>query len=93
MRNLNLIGPQVRKLRNQKNWTQEQLAGALQRAGLDISRSGLAKIEARMVWVADHELLFFMKALKVSFEDLYPSIDAHSPELYDNLKRLMKKRF
>lgn len=94
MRYLNLIGPQIRRLRSQKGWTQEELAGALQRAGLDISRSGLAKIEARMVWVGDHETIFFMKVLGVSFEDLLPPmLDVKDPDLYFRWRKLMSSRF
>lgn len=93
MRNLNLIGPQVRKLRNQRNWTQDELAGALQRAGLDVSRSTVAKIEARMVWVGDHELYYFLKVFRVGFEALFPPINPQDPELYEILGRLMKRRF
>lgn len=93
MRHLNLIGPQIRKLRNQRGWTQDRLAGALQRAGLDVSRSGLAKIEARMVWVPDHELYYFMKVFRVDFGDLFPPIDPQDPELYETLGRFMSSRF
>lgn len=93
MRNLNLIGPQVRKLRNQRNWTQDYLAGALQRAGFDASRSMVAKIEARMVWVGDHELYYFLKVFRVDFEALFPPINPQDPELYETLGRLMERRF
>ena len=93
MRHRNLIGPQVRKLRSQKGWTQDQLAGALQRAGLDLSRSSVAKVEARMVWVADHEIFFYMHVFRVDFTDLYPPINPHAADLYQTLGRLMKSRF
>ncbi|MBX3742559.1 MAG: helix-turn-helix transcriptional regulator [Akkermansiaceae bacterium] len=93
MRHLNLIGPQVRKLRSQRGWTQEDLAGALQRAGLDISRSGLAKVESRMILVRDHHLHFFMKALRASLDDLYPPINTDDPNMYDVMNKLMESRF
>ena len=93
MRHRNLIGPQVRKLRSQKGWTQDQLAGALQRAGWDLSRSSVAKIEARMVWVGEYELYYFMKVFRVDFKDLFPPIDPQSPYLYETLGRLMESRF
>lgn len=93
MRYLNLVGPQIRKLRSQRQWTQDELAGALQREGLDISRSGLAKIEARMVWVGDHQLYYFLKVFKVSFHELFPPINPQDPDLYEVLERVMKRRF
>lgn len=92
MRYLNLIGPQIRKLRNQRGWTQEELAVVLQREGFDISRSGVAKIESRMVWVGDHEVLYFMRVFLVEFMDLLPPVAPHEEGLYDRLNHLMKKR-
>ena len=83
----------MRKLRHRRGWTQDQLAGALQRAGLDLSRSAVAKVVARMTCVGDHELLFYMKVLRVNFADLYPPIDPHGPDLYDKWERLMESRF
>ena len=73
---------------------QEQLAGALQRAGFDISRSGLAKIESRMVWIGDHETISFLNVFDVAFEDLLPPvIGVHEADLYFRWRRLMTSRF
>jgi transcriptional regulator with XRE-family HTH domain len=69
----NIIGPQVRKLRNERDLTQEQLAARLQVLGLDISRAGLSKIEAGLRCVADAELPVIAEALKVGIADLFPS--------------------
>lgn len=49
MKNKNLIGPQLRKLRYQRHLTQEELATKLQEAGYNCSRATLAKIEARLL--------------------------------------------
>lgn len=57
-----------------------------------MSRSAVAKIEARMVWVGDHELLYFMKVFRVEFAALFPPIDPHGARLYDRLNDAMKKR-
>lgn len=87
----NLIGPQVRRLRYQKGWTQKMLAARLQIAGLDVTRGDVAKIEARLLSVADYKLLYFMKVFDVAMTDLFPSIDVQQPELHivieDHLKR------
>jgi transcriptional regulator with XRE-family HTH domain len=48
------MGPQVRRLRNQRGWSQEQLAAKLKIAGWDVSRNGLAKIETRIQWMRDY---------------------------------------
>jgi len=70
---LNLVGPQVRKFRNQKNWTQEALAAKLQVEGWDVSRESLAKLEAQFRRVPDCELLFLAKVLGVEVVDLFPA--------------------
>jgi transcriptional regulator with XRE-family HTH domain len=69
----NVIGPQVRRIRSAQEMTQDALAARLQRAGWDVSRTSLAKIEAQLRWVADCELYFLAVALGVSMEDLFPN--------------------
>jgi transcriptional regulator with XRE-family HTH domain len=69
----NVIGAQVRRLRNQRDFTQEQLAARLQVLGLEISRAGLSKIEAGLRCVADAELPFIAEALNVGIGDLFPT--------------------
>ena len=70
---LNLIGPAVRKFRNQKNWTQEALAARLQVEGWDVSRESVAKLEAQFRRAPDCELLFLAKVLGVEVMELFPA--------------------
>ncbi len=76
----NIVGSQIRKLRDQKNWSQDELAGHLQRAGWDISRGTLAKIEAELRCVNDEELLMLSRALDVSILGLYPAALLRAPK-------------
>ena len=69
---LNIIGPQVRMLRETAQWTQDQLAARCQRLGLDITRETLAKIETAACSVVDHEMIFLALALKIRIEELFP---------------------
>jgi transcriptional regulator with XRE-family HTH domain len=69
---LNIVGPKVRKLRNQRGWTQEVFAQKLQLSGWDVSRTSLAKLEAGLRWVSDCELLFLAKVLSVDLAGLFP---------------------
>lgn len=69
----NVIGPQIRKLRNQRGWTQEILAQKLQLAGWDVSRTSVAKLESQLRWVSDCELLFLKKVFAANLSDLFPS--------------------
>jgi len=67
----NLIGPQVRRLRVAMDWSQEDLAAACQRAGWDVPRSGIGKIESRLRCVTDFEINFLSEALGCRVEDFF----------------------
>lgn len=88
---LNLSGPQIRKLRYAKGWSQNILATKLQLLGWDTDRVGVAKIEAQLVHVDDYELLYFAKVLNVGLSDLFPKIDP-SQRLDEVLAGLMRRR-
>ena len=69
---LNVVGPQVRKFRVRKGWTQPVLAEKLQLQGWSISTGSLGKLEAQVRRVPDCELMFLAKVLGVSVLDLLP---------------------
>jgi transcriptional regulator with XRE-family HTH domain len=69
----NIVGPQIRKRRNQLGLTQEQFAARCQLNGLDISRGTLSQIEAQLRCVTDDELLPLARALEVSTDSLFPA--------------------
>jgi transcriptional regulator with XRE-family HTH domain len=71
----NIVGPQIRKRRNQLGMTQEEFATKCQLNGLDISRGTLSQIEAQLRCVTDDELLALALTLGVSTDNLF------SPEL------------
>lgn len=66
----NIVGPNVRRLRNQLGFSQEVLALKCQLAGWDISRDGIAKIEGQVRWVADFELVYLCRIFQVKAEIL-----------------------
>ena len=68
----NIVGPQIRKRRNELGKTQEELATQCQLSGLDISRGTLSQIEAQLRCVTDDELLALARVLKVSTDSLFP---------------------
>ena len=76
----NAIGPAVRKLRSQRGWTQDELAAKLQLKGWDCTRSWLAKIEARQVYVKDFELLYFAAVFGKNLDDFFSTL---SPQKAD----------
>jgi len=69
---LNVVGPQVRKFRNRKGWTQAVLAEKLQLQGWSVSLGSVGKLEAQLRRVPDCELLFLAKVLGVNASDFLP---------------------
>ena len=72
----NVVGPKIRTLRHQFNWTQKELARHLRQMGWHITRSALAKIEARLICVSDADLLYFVRLFEVEPDYLFPELDA-----------------
>jgi transcriptional regulator with XRE-family HTH domain len=72
----NLVGRQVGKFRDEQNLTQDDLADALQQRGWMISRSGVSKIESRLVHVYDYQVCWLASVLDVPKDALYPKFDA-----------------
>jgi transcriptional regulator with XRE-family HTH domain len=68
----NIVGPQIVALRNELGWSQTKLAEVCQLQGWDVSRGVIARIEGRIKWVCDTELLELARALKVPVPELFP---------------------
>ena len=66
MNYLNVVRPQIRKLRYQQGCSQSQLTVRIQLKGWNVSRESLAKIECQLHKVTDTELLYFADVLKSS---------------------------
>jgi hypothetical protein len=64
------------------------LAARCRRWGWDLSRETLAKIETQLRWVADFELIFLARALRVEPADLCPTKDKIPKVLQDFFQRL-----
>ncbi len=92
MRYKNNIGPQVRRRRYALGWSQSDLATKLQLAGLDISRSGVSKVEARLSYVDDKTLLYLAEVLKVPVQDLFPP-RTPGKRIHEYMEKLETTRF
>jgi transcriptional regulator with XRE-family HTH domain len=66
----NALGLQIRKLREQRNWSQSDFARELQLAGWDVERSIITKIELRRRCITDYELLLMVRTLGVPLSSL-----------------------
>jgi hypothetical protein len=62
----NIVGTRVAKIRNTLGMSQERLAAKCQRAGWDIDRNTVAKIEGGSRCVVDSEIVTLSKVLEVS---------------------------
>lgn len=68
---MNIVGTQVKALREQQQLTQEQLTAKCQLVGFQLSRGTLAKIESQIRCVTDYEVVLLAKALNVPVEKLF----------------------
>lgn len=66
-----LVGNNIRRLREQRKITQEELSARLQVNGCDITRSALAKIEVGQRHLYPDEVILLKKLLKVSYEEIF----------------------
>ena len=69
----NIVGPQIRRLRNARGLSQHELAAKCQRMGWDVGRDIIARIESRIRLVTDSEILFLARALRATVGDLFPT--------------------
>lgn len=67
----NLVGEQVRRLRDRSGLSQAELAARCQRQGWDIDRFTIARIEGGSRWVGDFEVVDLAKALRATVPQLY----------------------
>ena len=70
--NLNVIGQNIVKFRQQRRWTQEELAAKLQLVGCNITPGVLARIESGRCIVTDTQIVFFSEVFDLPIEQLYP---------------------
>lgn len=70
----NLVGREVQRRRNEAKLSQEKFAGACQRAGWDLSRGTLSKIEAGLRRVNDGEVFLLCAVLKCDVADLFRGV-------------------
>ena len=66
------IGKTIKKLRRERDITQEQLAAKVQLLGCDLTRSALAKIECGQRSIYPDELKALHLALNAPYDTLLP---------------------
>ena len=66
-----MVGPQIRKLRDARGWSQAVMAVQLQLSGWDVSREVLAQMECQIHCIRDKHIFHFAKVLEVEESDLF----------------------
>lgn len=66
-----MIGNNIRRIREEKGLTQDQVASRLQVSGCDITRSALAKIEVGQRHLYPDEIILLKTILKTSYEEIF----------------------
>ena len=87
----NVVGREVGRIRSNRGWSQAELARELQKAGWDISRSEVSKIEMRIREVKDWQMMLLVHLLETPHESFYPRLDPKK-ELRDVFAATMTKR-
>lgn len=72
---INIIGKNIKKIRNSQKLSQEYLCARMQTMGYQISRSDISKIENEKKFISDFEVLGFAKALRVKIDTLYEGLE------------------
>jgi hypothetical protein len=57
------------------------------------TRSKISKIESRLVWISDDDLIFLSRALGVTMEELYPDCIRGAKRLYEAIEASKASRF
>jgi transcriptional regulator with XRE-family HTH domain len=70
----NMVGPQIRKLRNALGLSQARLAMRLQLDGLDISREVLAQMECQLHCIRDSHIFYFARVLAVNASEFFDGL-------------------
>ena len=65
------MGQNIRRIREDRGLTQEQLAAQLQTRGCDVTRSALAKIEVGQRHIYPDEVKLFKEILHISYDELF----------------------
>lgn len=65
------VGKNIRRLREQAGFTQDQLATQLQLAGCDITRSAVAKIEVGQRHLYPDEILLIKTILNTTYDEIF----------------------
>jgi len=68
---MNMIGSKIRKLRLERNWSQQKVADQLEMLAIYICRGSISRIEDKSRTVTDIELFGLSQVFGVSIQELF----------------------
>ena len=71
MTNRNILGKNIKKIRNEKGISQEMLMAKLNVLGIPLDQAMLSRIENQTRYILDYEIKAISTALNVKISDLF----------------------
>lgn len=71
----NVIGQNIRKYRELRQYTQRELSDKIALLGIDIYHSGISLIENNKLFLKDFEIIAFCKVLGISYDQIFEDTD------------------
>lgn len=68
---MNILGETIKRFRQKKQWSQQELCNKLELVGVYLTRSDISLIELNKRVVRDFEILALSYVFNVSLEELY----------------------
>lgn len=71
----NVIGQNIRKYRELRQYTQRELSDKIALLGIDIYHSDISLIENNKLFLKDFEIIAFCKVLGISYDQIFEDTD------------------
>jgi transcriptional regulator with XRE-family HTH domain len=86
---VNIIGPYVQKLREERGWSLERLAQEFCHQGILVDSQTLKRVEMQQEVITEHEIIAFATVLRASVIDLFPP-NPTAPEFLEQLQEMAR---
>lgn len=71
----NVIGQNIKKYRELRQYTQRELSDKIALLGIDIYHSDISLIENNKLFLKDFEIIAFCKVLGISYDQIFEDTD------------------
>jgi transcriptional regulator with XRE-family HTH domain len=84
---VNIIGPYVRKLRENRGWSHERLAQEFGEQGILVDPRTLERVELQQEVITEHEIIAFATIFHASVNDLFHP-NSTDPQFLEQLREM-----